>query len=109
MRIRKQTDILQTEEINLIASASDALAHPARIEIFRYIYNQNLKRNLVCTKDLVEAFDYSQATVSQHMKKLLISGIVEAQKKGSYNYYFVNLGILGKYLDSVKKLNTPNN
>jgi hypothetical protein len=32
---------------------------------------------------------------------------VEARNKETYSYYFVNLGVLGKYLDSVKKLNTP--
>ena len=104
MRIRKNTDKLH--EIRLIADASDALAHPARVEIFRYIYSQNMKRSLVCTKDLVNEFDYSQATISQHMKKFLISGLVTAEKKGTYSYYFVNLGMLAKYLDAVKKLNS---
>jgi len=106
MRIRKDTDTLEKDEITLIATASDALAHPARVELFRYIYNQNMKRMLVCNKDLVEAFDYAQATISQHMKKLLISGIVTSEKKGTYSYYFVNLGMLAKYLDAVKKLNS---
>ena len=105
MRIRKETNSIEKEDINLIASASDGLAHPARVEIFRYIYTQNMKRTPVCNKDLVAAFDYSQATVSQHMKKLLQSGIVTAEKKGTYSYYFVNLGMLAKYLDAVKKLN----
>ena len=50
---------------------------------------------------------YSQSTVSQHMKKLLVSGLVESRNKESYSYYYVNLGILGKYLDCVKKLNAP--
>ena len=71
MRIRKETDTLEKDEISLIASASDALAHPARVELFRYIYSQNMKRIPVCNKDLVAAFDYAQATISQHMKKLL--------------------------------------
>ena len=105
MRIRKDTDRLQTEDVNLISAASDALAHPARVEIFRFIYTQNMKREPVCNKDLVAEFGYAQATVSQHMKKLLISGIITAEKKGTYSYYFVNLGMLAKYLDAVKKLN----
>ena len=106
MRIRKETDVLEKDEISLIAKASDALAHPARIELFRYIYIQNMNRVPVCNKDLVAAFDYAQATISQHMKKLLISEIVIAEKKGTSSYYFVNLGMLGKYLDAVKKLNS---
>ena len=106
MRIRKDTDTLETEEVSLIASASDALAHPVRVELFRYVYTQNLKGSPVCNKDLVKAFDYSQATISQHMKKFLISGLIKAEKKGTYSYYLVNLGMLQKYLDAVKKLNS---
>ena len=106
MRIRKETSGLEKDDINLIATASDALGHPARVELFRYIYMQNMSRTPVCNKDLVAAFDYAQATISQHMKKLLISGIVTAEKKGTYSYYFVNLGMLAKYLDAVKKLNS---
>ncbi len=106
MRIRKETSGLEKDDINLIATASDALGHPARVELFRYIYMQNMSRTPVCNKDLVAAFDYAQATISQHMKKLLISGIVTAEKKGTYSYYFVNLGMLARYLDAVKKLNS---
>lgn len=106
MRIRKNNDNLQESEIELIALASDALAHPVRVALFRYIYVKNLSRNKVCNKELVENFDYSQATISQHIKKLLDSGLLELEKKGNYSYYFVNLGMLGKYLDAVKKLNS---
>lgn len=106
MRIRKDNDIYNEEEILLIAKASDALAHPLRVELFRYIYTENIARRQVCNKDLVAEFGYSQSTVSQHMKKLLISGLVEAKKQESFTYYYVNLGLLGRYLNSVKKLNT---
>ena len=41
MRLRKQDDSMQEEEILLIAQVSDALAHPARIKIFRYIMQAN--------------------------------------------------------------------
>ena len=105
MRIRKENEKLQEEDILLIAKASDALAHPLRVELFHYIYTENLQRHPVCNKDLVTVSGYSQATVSQHMKKLIISGLVEVQNQASHSYYLVNLGMLGKYLNSVKKLN----
>ena len=88
----------------MIAKASDAFNHPFRVELFRYIYTENIKREPVCNKDLVEASGYSQATVSQHMSKLLISGLVECVKRDSHSYYYVNVGMLGRYLDAVKKL-----
>ena len=71
MRIRKDQDDMQDAEITLIATVSDALAHPARIRMFRYIMQANRAMVTVCNKDLVEHFDYAQATVSQHMKKLV--------------------------------------
>ncbi len=105
MRIRKETDILDKEEIELIAECSDALAHPARVEIFRFIYKANMQRQTVCNKDVVEAFNYAQATVSQHLSRLVSSGLVDYQKKSSRSYYFVSLGVLQRYLNAVKKLN----
>ena len=87
MRIRKETDILDREEIDLIAECSDALAHPARVEIFRFIYKANMDRKTVCNKDVVEAFDYAQATVSQHLSKLVGCGLVDYQKEILWNRY----------------------
>lgn len=103
MRIRKQGDTLADADIELMAQVSDALAHPARIRIFRFIMKSNKERTLVCNKDVVEAFDYAQATVSQHLRTLIRSGLVDAQKKDKYTYYFVNIGVLMKYLDITKK------
>ena len=104
MRIRK--DDMNNEDYMLIAKASDALAHPARVAIFRYIYNKNLNREKVCNKDLVAAFDYSQSTISQHVSKLVIGGLIDVISSETKNYYFINIGNLGKYLNSVRKLNS---
>ncbi len=103
MRIRKESDQFQEEEVLLVAKASDALAHPARVRIFRYIYNANMTREPICNKDVVAAFDYSQATVSQHIKKLVESELLHVEKKDNFSYYYVNIGMLGKYLNAVKK------
>lgn len=105
MRIRKSTDMLEKEEIDLIAQCSDALAHPARVEIFRFIYKANMQRQAVCNREIVEEFNYAQATVSQHVSRLVGSGLVQAVKNGTKAQYYVNLGRLGKYLAAVKKLN----
>ena len=103
MRLRKEPDTMQEEDILLIARVSDALAHPARIKIFRFIMNANRDRKKICNKDVVEAFDYSQATISQHIKKLITSGLLEVQKSDRFSYYYANLGVLMKYLDATKK------
>ena len=103
MRLRKELDEMQEKDILLIAQISDALAHPARIKIFRYIMQQNKERKTVCNKDLVEEFDYSQATISQHVKKLVNAGLVEVRKEDRFSYYYVHLGVLQDYVNATKK------
>ena len=103
MRLRKEADDMQEEEILLIAKVSDALAHPARIKIYRFIMQNNRNRTSVCNKDVVAAFDYSQATISQHIKKLVEAELVQVKKDDKYSMYFANIGILGKYLNATKK------
>lgn len=103
MRLRKEINEMQEKDILLIAKISDALAHPARIKLFRYIMAQNKKREKVCNKDLVNYFDYSQATISQHVKKLSDAGLVQVKKEDRYSYYYVHLGTLNDYLVATKK------
>lgn len=103
MRLRKESDDLQEEEILIIAGVSDALAHPARVRILRYIMKCNAARQLVCNKDIVGAFDYSQATISQHLKKLQEGQLVQVKKQDRFSYYFVNIGMLSKYVKVVNK------
>jgi ArsR family transcriptional regulator, arsenate/arsenite/antimonite-responsive transcriptional repressor len=103
MRLRKEANELQEEEILLTARVSDALAHPARVKIFRYIFVSNRNRIPVCNKDVVATFDYSQATISQHIKKLVDAELVQVQKNDKFSFYYVNIGVLSKYIDAVKK------
>lgn len=103
MRLRKDPGEMLEEEIMLIAKVSDALAHPARIKIFRFILKSNSELVSVCNKDVVANFDYSQATISQHIKKLVQAGLVQVKKKDTYSIYFANIGMLSKYLDATKK------
>ena len=106
MRIRRDKGVseeLATFNAELIATVSDALAHPVRLALFRYIMHCNKSMELVCTKDLVEVFDYAQATIFQHMKKLVKSGLVETHKVDKFSYYYANLGILMRYIDATKK------
>lgn len=103
MRLRKETDELQEEEVLLTARVSDALGHPARVKIFRYIFVCNRERVPVCNKDVVAEFPYSQATVSQHIKKLVDAELVQVKKDDKFSLYFINIGMLSKYLDAVRK------
>jgi len=103
MRIRKENDDMLDDEVLLMAKVSDALAHPVRIRIFRYIMACNKSLTQVCNKDIVANFDYAQATISQHLKTLVKSGLVDVKKENKYSFYFANIGTLMKYLDITKK------
>jgi hypothetical protein len=37
------------------------------------------------------------------MKKLVLAGLVESKHKEKFNYYYVNLGLLARYVDAAKK------
>ena len=101
MRIRRDSDNMLEEEIVLLAKVSDALA--VRIKIFQFIMKNNATLTLVCNKDVVANFDYAQATISQHLKTLIKSGLIEVQKKDKFSYYFVNIGLHNKYVQVVQK------
>ena len=90
------------------AKTADALAHPLRIRVLRYILAENLARRPVTNKDLVQSFDYAQATISQHVSKLLMSGLLEVRKKGTSSYYYADIGKLSVFADTLKKIETPN-
>ena len=102
MRIRKEQDF-DEKDIEMIADVSDQLAHPDRLRLFRYIMQCNKTMENVCNKDLVANFDYAQATISQHMKKLVQSGLIEVKKQDKFSYYYANLGILMQYINVTKR------
>lgn len=44
----------------------------------------------ICACDILEYFDFTQPTLSHHMKVLSDSGIVSVRKEGLWNYYTLN-------------------
>lgn len=103
MRLRKEPDEMHEDEALLIARVSDALAHPARVSILKHIMRRNAENAPVFNKDLVESFNYSQATISQHVKKLAQADLVQVKRKDSYSMYYVNIGVMRRYVDAVNK------
>lgn len=104
MRIRKQNLGFEEKELLFSAKVGDALAHPLRIEILKLITDKNQKRIPVCNKDLVEHFGYAQATISQHVNKLVQADLVKLRMENKFSIYYANIGIIGKYMDTLKKI-----
>lgn len=69
-----------------LARELNALAHPARIQILRYL----TQANGCCCKDVVGQFDLAQSTVSQHLKILVDAGFLLMQPDGQRSRYAVN-------------------
>ncbi|MEM0993790.1 MAG: metalloregulator ArsR/SmtB family transcription factor [Bacteroidota bacterium] len=75
-----------TAEQNALAMMTKALGHPARIAILQYL----LSTKTCITKDLVNELPLAQPTVSQHLKELKRTGLVEGVVKGTSVSYHIN-------------------
>ncbi len=104
MRLRKESDNMLEEDIVFLSSVSDALAHPMRIRILTYIFSCNKENTPICNKDIVSHFNYSQATISQHIKKLVDANLLQVKKNDRFSMYYTNIGILAKYSNTLKKM-----
>ncbi len=74
----------QESELSLrnIAECVKALGSPARLEIMSM-----LRSGEVHVQGLVKKLGLSFTTVSSHMNKLMLAGLVEGERRGSFVYY----------------------
>ena len=81
---------LFTAEQNRLAELAKAIAHPARVAILQYLARTN---QCVCG-DIVEELPLSQSTVSQHLKALKQTGLIQGNIEGTSICYCLNASIL---------------
>lgn len=74
----------------LLSGLAWAIAHPARVRILRILL---AKKACVCG-ELVEMMPLAQSTVSQHLKILKVSGLVQGEIDGPKVCYCVNQEML---------------
>jgi ArsR family transcriptional regulator len=58
----------------------------------------------LCACSILEEFDFTQSTLSHHMKLLCSSGLVKARDEGKWTYYFLDpSGVerIKKFLDNI--------
>ena len=68
-----------------------ALSDPSRLKIIDI-----LSCGEKCACDILEHFEFTQPTLSHHMKVLIESGLVEARREGLWNYYYLNINNCNK-------------
>jgi ArsR family transcriptional regulator, arsenate/arsenite/antimonite-responsive transcriptional repressor len=75
-----------------LAKLSWALAHPARVRIVRLLLNRT---SCMCG-EIVEEMPLAQSTVSQHLKILKETGLVQGEVDGPRVCYCINKAALAK-------------
>ena len=82
-------DVVWAEDL---AKLSWALAHPARVRIVRLLLNRT---SCMCG-EIVEEMPLAQSTVSQHLKILKETGLVQGEIDGPRVCYCINKQALAK-------------
>jgi len=77
-----------------------ALSHPARLEILQYL----AAREDSCCKDVVNRLSLAQSTVSQHLKVLVESGLVNSRNDAQRSCYTLNKEALLSISKAVSEL-----
>lgn len=71
---------------NKMAKYAKAFAHPARIAIIEYL----VKTKACICGDLVDVLPLAQSTISQHLKELKSTGIIQGDIEGPRINYCIN-------------------
>ncbi len=66
-----------------------ALSDETRLKIVEMLAKENL-----CACHILESFDFTQPTLSYHMKILVDSGLVDSHKDGTWTRYTLNQDIM---------------
>ncbi|MDN5831742.1 MAG: metalloregulator ArsR/SmtB family transcription factor [Tetragenococcus halophilus] len=72
-------------DYELTAKVFKALGDPKRVQIV-----DMLSCGEMCACDLLERFNFTQPTLSHHMKVLINAGIVQTRKTGTWHNYSLN-------------------
>lgn len=78
---------LSDDEAEATATLFKALGDPHRVRIVNLLANSD---EPVCVCELTPHLDLSQPTVSFHLKKLVSSGLLHREQRGTWAYYSIN-------------------
>jgi len=82
---------VEREQAIRLAEVAKALGDPVRLQLVDVLRKHAGK---VCVCELVPLFDLAKPTLSHHLKRLRDAGIVDAERKGLWAYYYVLPGAL---------------
>ncbi|KRM99020.1 ArsR/SmtB family transcription factor [Loigolactobacillus rennini] len=76
-----------------------AMAEPNRLKIIDLLSCGSL-----CACDILKHFDFSQPTLSHHMKILQKAGIVKAKKTGKWQHYWLDPNFITTFKQNTDSL-----
>ncbi|MHB1554507.1 MAG: ArsR/SmtB family transcription factor [Acidimicrobiales bacterium] len=85
---------------DVLAAMAKALGHPARVRIVRLL----AERQACVTGDLVAELPLAQSTISEHLRILRESGLVQGEIEGPRTSYCVNRAALGALRAAISSL-----
>lgn len=87
-----------------LAAQLRILADESRLEIIDL-----LSCNELCAHDILSYFNFSQPTLSHHMKVLVEHGLVTKRREGNKFMYRLNNDVLRNLKESLDMINRPSN
>lgn len=66
-----------------------------------------LTKGRTCACNILEAFNFTQPTLSYHMKQLTDCGLVLAEKEGKWVHYTINKDRFAVLQEFIAQLSTP--
>ncbi|MBU6948019.1 ArsR/SmtB family transcription factor [Staphylococcus haemolyticus] len=86
--IKSSPNRTEEEQLDFYEQMFNALADKIRLKILHSIRQSDTKSLCVC--DLEELLELKQSKLSYHLKKLVDTNILIAEKHGTWNYYKIN-------------------
>jgi ArsR family transcriptional regulator, arsenate/arsenite/antimonite-responsive transcriptional repressor len=84
---------LTDDQAEATARLFKALADPHRVKIVNLLATSP---DPACVCELTGPLGLSQPTVSHHLKKLVAAGLLEREQRGTWAYYALDRGALGR-------------
>lgn len=90
--------MLSQREAVATAAVFAALANPARVRLVNLLAGSD---EPVCLCHLIEPAGLAQATVSEHLKKLVDAGLLVREERGKWSYFSIDVDAFERVRDLV--------
>jgi DNA-binding transcriptional ArsR family regulator len=88
------------------AALFTVLADPTRLKLLKILYLQR-ESNALCVNALARRLGVTQSAVSQHLRILRTSGLVQGKRQGYRIHYFINRAALLKAREIISDALSP--